>query len=50
MRNGRQGQKTYIKGDYDRAEKKYLCTDYRDAGGAGKLFKPSQEITTEFVF
>lgn len=44
------GRKTYTKGDYDRAEKKYLCTDYEDAGSEGRYFKPSQEVTTEFTY
>lgn len=47
---GKQGKKTFIKGDFDRSEKKFLCTDYEDAGGAGRYFKAGQEITTEFNF
>lgn len=50
IRGGKIGKATYIKGDFDRAEKKYLCTDYEDAGSEGKYFKASQEITTEFVY
>lgn len=50
IKAGKQGRKTYIKGDFDRSEKKYLCIDYEDAGSEGKYFKASQEITTEFVY
>ena len=45
-----EGKKTYIKGDFDRQEKKYLCTDCEDAGSEGKYFKASQEVTTEFIY
>lgn len=48
--NGKQGRKVYIKDDYYRPDKKYLCIEWEDAGGSGKLFKPTQEITTEFEF
>lgn len=47
---GKQGKKTYIKGEFDRSEKKYLCTDAEDAGSEGKYFKASQEITTSFEY
>lgn len=50
MKSGKQGKKTYIKGDFDRSEKKYLCTDYEDAGSEGKYLKATQEITTEFIY
>lgn len=50
MKGGRQGKKTYIKGDYDRAEKAYLCTDCEDAGSEGAYFKASREVTTELTY
>lgn len=49
-RNGKEGKKTYIKGDFDRSEGKYLCTDFHDAGSEGRYFKGSQAITTAFEF
>lgn len=50
VRNGVIGTKIYIKGEYDRAEKKFLCTDYFDAGSEGKYFKPSHQVEVDFEF
>ena len=43
------GRKTYTKGEYDRVEKKYLCGNYEDINDY-KYFKPTQEVTTEFIY
>lgn len=43
------GRKTYTKGEYDRAEKKYLCGNCEDINDF-KYFKHTQEVTTEFIY
>lgn len=50
VRSGKLSRSVYIKGGYDRGEKKFLCTDFYDAGSEGKYFKATQEVTTEFEF
>ena len=50
IRKGQVGKKIYIKGYFDRSEKKYLCTDWEDAGSEGKYFKSTQEVTIDFEF
>ena len=40
----------YIKGGYDRSEKKYLCASCFDIYGSGRYIRSNQEISTEFVY
>lgn len=49
-KGGKVSAAVYVKGAYDRSEKKYLCVDFYDAGSEGKYFKGSQEVTTDFEF
>lgn len=39
----------YIREDYDRAEKKYVCGKFSDIS-ASRLLKPDTIVYTEFVF
>lgn len=48
-KNGKIGKATYRKGDYDRASKTFSCIDYEDICHE-KFLKPTQQITTEFVY
>ena len=43
-------RETYLKGDYDASERKYLCEKASDVWGFGKYFKGDKEVTTEFEF
>ena len=39
----------FIKGEYDRSEKKYLCGKFSDIS-ASKMLKPDTEVFTDFTF
>jgi hypothetical protein len=39
----------YIRGDYDRSEKKYSCTKFSDISEE-KFFNGNKEIYTDFIF
>lgn len=39
----------YIKGDYDRSDKKYCCTKFSDICSCRSL-KPNTEIYVDFIF
>ena len=39
----------YIREDYDRSEKKYVCGKFSDIS-ASRLLKPDTTVYTEFVF
>lgn len=39
----------YIKDEYDRSEKKYLCGKFSDIS-ASRLLKPDTEVYTDFTF
>lgn len=42
-------QKVYIKGDYDRSERKYDCGKFSDISHS-RLFKGDKEVYTDFTF
>ena len=48
--SGLLSRETYIKGDYDRSEKKYLCARCSDVLGSGRYMRSNQEISTEFIY
>lgn len=48
-KNGRVGTCVYVRLDYDRSSKKYCANKFDDFNDF-RMFKPSQEVTTEFVF
>lgn len=39
----------YIKDEYDRSEKKYLCGKFSDIS-ASRLLKPDTTVYTDFIF
>lgn len=39
----------YIRGEYDRSEKKYLCDKFSDIS-MGRFFKGDKEVYTDFIF
>lgn len=39
----------YIKGDYDKSDKKYCCGKFNDIS-AYRMFKGNKEVYTEFIF
>lgn len=39
----------YIRGDYDRSEKKYECGKFSDISYC-RMLKPSTEVYTDFIF
>lgn len=47
---GKVGKKVYLKGEYDRWEKKYLCDDAQDMWGYGKYVKPKQKVFVGFTY
>lgn len=40
----------YIKGDYDRGEKKYLCDKWWDCLGDYRILKGSTIVYVDFIF
>ena len=48
-KNGKVGKATYTKGEFDRSSKAYSCIDYEDISHE-KFLKPTQQITTEFIY
>ena len=42
-------KQVYIRDEYDRTEKKYLAGRFDDISYS-RLFKPSQEVYTDFIF
>lgn len=48
-KNGKVSKATYTKGDYVREIKRFSCIDFEDISHE-KFLKPTQQITTEFVF
>ena len=40
----------YIKGEYDRSEKKYLCNKWSDYLGSGRYFKGNKIVYVDFTF
>ncbi len=47
---GNVSTKVYIKGEYDRTEKKYLCDDTLDVLGYGKYVKRKQKVLVGFTY
>lgn len=39
----------YIKEDYDRSERKYLCSKFSDIS-ASRMLKPTTKVYTDFTF
>lgn len=39
----------YVKGDYDRSQKKYSCYKFSDVNQE-RFFKSSKEVFTDFIF
>lgn len=48
--SGLLSRETYIKGEYDRSEKKYLCARCSDVYGSGRYMRSNQEISSEFIY
>ena len=48
--SGSISKETYIKDDYCRECRKFYALPCSDVWGGGKLFKSTQEVTTEFEF
>ena len=43
-------QKVYLKGEYDRSQKKYECTKTDDVWGNGRMLKGSTKVETGFTW
>lgn len=48
-KNGKVGKKTFTKGEYCRAERKYYAEDCDDISNA-PLLSGNVEVTTEFIY
>lgn len=48
-KNGTVGKTVYVKGDYDRSDKRYCCTKFSDISSS-KGMKSTQKVTTDFIF
>jgi hypothetical protein len=42
-------ERVYIRGEYDRSERRYICGKFSGIG-AGRYFKPGAEVITGFTF
>lgn len=40
----------YVKGDYDRSEKKFECQKFTDIWGNGRFIKGTTEVYIDFTF
>lgn len=49
-KDGKSGKKTYIRGEYDRATKKYLLIDCDNVYGNGRLVKGSTKANDDFTY
>ena len=49
-KNGVSGKKTYIRGEYDRATKKYVLIDCNDVWGNGRLVKGTTPANDDFTY